>query len=96
VYVLLGALTLIFRNFNDSVTALCTDQLLLPQAVWVFSLIDYAPPTYDNGAYKYPAWAETLGWIIASLSLISIPAQAVLVILQTDGSSFLDVSKMIP
>lgn len=62
----------------------------LLMAVWVFSLIDYTPPTYNNGTYKYPVWAETLGWIIASLSLICIPAQAIVVILQTEGNSLLD------
>ncbi|KAJ9601472.1 hypothetical protein L9F63_000389, partial [Diploptera punctata] len=59
----------------------------LLMAIWVFSLIDYTPPTYNNGAYKYPAWAETLGWIIASLSLLCIPAFAVIVILRTEGNS---------
>ncbi|XP_023718756.1 sodium- and chloride-dependent GABA transporter ine isoform X4 [Cryptotermes secundus] len=62
----------------------------LLMAVWVFSLIDYTPPTYNNGTYKYPIWAETLGWIIASLSLICIPAQATVVILRTEGNSLLD------
>jgi solute carrier family 6 GABA transporter-like protein 6/8/11/12/13 len=73
-------------------SALYTDEILLSQAVWVFSLIDYTPPTYNNGTYKYPIWAETLGWIIASLSLICIPAQAIIVILRTEGNSLLDVS----
>ncbi|PNF22183.1 Sodium- and chloride-dependent GABA transporter ine [Cryptotermes secundus] len=62
----------------------------ITEAVWVFSLIDYTPPTYNNGTYKYPIWAETLGWIIASLSLICIPAQATVVILRTEGNSLLD------
>ncbi|XP_069683651.1 sodium- and chloride-dependent GABA transporter ine-like isoform X2 [Periplaneta americana] len=62
----------------------------LLMAVWVFSLIDYTPPTYNNGAYEYPLWAETLGWIIASLSLICIPALAVIVILRTEGNSIFE------
>jgi solute carrier family 6 GABA transporter-like protein 6/8/11/12/13 len=77
---------------TDNFSALYIDEMLVPQAVWVFSLIDYTPPTYNNGSYRYPVWAETLGWIIASLSLICIPAQAVAVILQTEGNSLLDVS----
>ncbi|XP_063984488.1 sodium- and chloride-dependent GABA transporter ine [Diachasmimorpha longicaudata] len=61
---------------------------LLIMAVWVFSLIDYEPPTYGNGAYMYPLWAEALGWGIASLSLICIPAFAVYVLIRSDGINF--------
>lgn len=62
------------------------------QAVWVFSLIDYEPPTYRNGDYTYPWWAEALGWGIASLSLVCIPAFAVYVLIRAEGETFLDVS----
>ncbi|XP_012286546.1 sodium- and chloride-dependent GABA transporter ine isoform X1 [Orussus abietinus] len=61
---------------------------LLIMAVWVFSLIDYEPPTYHNGDYKYPWWAETIGWGIASLSLVCIPAFAVYVLLRAEGKTF--------
>lgn len=61
---------------------------LLIMAVWVFSLIDYEPPTYHNGDYTYPWWAEAIGWGIASLSLICIPAFAVYVFLRADGVTF--------
>ncbi|XP_020706589.1 sodium- and chloride-dependent GABA transporter ine isoform X1 [Athalia rosae] len=61
----------------------------LIMAVWVFSLIDYEPPTYRNGEYIYPWWAETLGWGIASLSLICIPAFAIYVLLRAEGDTFL-------
>ncbi|XP_011138636.1 sodium- and chloride-dependent GABA transporter ine isoform X1 [Harpegnathos saltator] len=61
---------------------------LLIMAVWVFSLIDYEPPTYHNGDYIYPWWAEAIGWGIASLSLICIPAFAVCVLARADGITF--------
>lgn len=61
------------------------------QAVWVFSLIDYEPPTYHNGDYVYPWWAEAIGWSIASLSLICIPAFAVYVFVRADGVTFAEV-----
>ncbi|XP_029663418.1 sodium- and chloride-dependent GABA transporter ine-like isoform X1 [Formica exsecta] len=61
---------------------------LLIMAVWVFSLIDYEPPTYHNGDYTYPWWAEAIGWGIASLSLICIPAFAVYVFVRADGVTF--------
>lgn len=65
--------------------------LPLPQAIWVFSLIDYEPPTYHNGDYIYPWWAEAIGWSIASLSLICIPAFAVYVLVRADGVTFAEV-----
>ncbi|XP_020283660.1 sodium- and chloride-dependent GABA transporter ine isoform X1 [Pseudomyrmex gracilis] len=60
----------------------------LIMAVWVFNLIDYESPTYHNGDYVYPWWAETIGWSIASLSLICIPAFAVCVLVRADGATF--------
>ncbi|XP_063226082.1 sodium- and chloride-dependent GABA transporter ine [Bacillus rossius redtenbacheri] len=63
---------------------------VLIMAVWVFSLIDYEPPQYDNGVYKYPLWAEALGWFIASLSLMCIPAFAVIVFVRSEGNTFME------
>ncbi|CAG2059870.1 unnamed protein product [Timema podura] len=63
---------------------------VLIMAVWVFSLIDYEPPHYNNGEYKYPLWAEALGWFIASLSLLCIPAFAVIVFIRSEGNSFME------
>lgn len=65
------------------------------QAVWVFSLIDYEPPTYHNGDYVYPWWAEAIGWGIASLSLICIPAFAVCVLVRADGITFAEVRQVL-
>jgi len=68
---------------------------LSSQAIWVFSLIDYEPPTYHNGDYTYPWWAETIGWSIASLSLICIPAFAVYVFVRADGVTFAEVCRVL-
>ncbi|XP_065344057.1 sodium- and chloride-dependent GABA transporter ine isoform X1 [Cloeon dipterum] len=61
---------------------------VLLMAVWVFSLIDYTRPTFNNGTYLYPPWAEGIGWIIASLSLICIPLMAIIVLVRMPGKSF--------
>ncbi|XP_054000868.1 sodium- and chloride-dependent GABA transporter ine-like isoform X1 [Hylaeus anthracinus] len=60
---------------------------LLIMAVWVFSLIDYEPPTYHNGEYEYPWWAEAIGWGISSLSLICIPAFAIYEFVKANGNT---------
>lgn len=59
--------------------------------MWVFILIDYEPPTYGNGVYKYPWWAEAIGWGIASLSLMCIPAFAIYVLVNSEGATFIEV-----
>ncbi|CAH2073969.1 unnamed protein product, partial [Iphiclides podalirius] len=55
-------------------------------ALWVASLVDYTPPTYRQ--YQYPAWAQFLGWTIASMSLLCIPVYAVVVIIRSPGNSW--------
>jgi len=58
-------------------------------AIWIFSLIDYEAPTYNNGQYTYPSGAIAMGWGIASLSMIAIPAFAVIALLNAKGDSFM-------
>jgi len=60
-------------------------------AIWIFSLIDYEAPTYNNGQYTYPSGAIAMGWGIASLSMIAIPAFAVIALLNAKGDSFMQV-----
>lgn len=69
--------------------------MLGSQAVWVFFLIDYEPPTYNNGQYLYPWWAEALGWGIASLSLAAIPVMAALAVCKAEGGTLKEVGKRI-
>ncbi|CAB3224548.1 unnamed protein product [Arctia plantaginis] len=54
-------------------------------ALWVASLVDYTPPSYRQ--YQYPAWAQALGWIIASFSLLCIPVYAIAVIIKSPGDT---------
>nr|XP_027223828.1 sodium- and chloride-dependent GABA transporter ine-like [Penaeus vannamei] len=56
-------------------------------AIWIFSLVDYKNPTYDNGKYKYPDWAIGVGWVIASLSILPTPVLAVVEITRAKGST---------
>ncbi|CAG9760085.1 unnamed protein product [Ceutorhynchus assimilis] len=62
-------------------------------ALWVFLIIDYEPPTYNNGAYHYPKWAIAIGWIICSLSIICIPAYMILVFVKAPGSTLMEKLK---
>ncbi|XP_050310141.1 sodium- and chloride-dependent GABA transporter ine-like isoform X2 [Anthonomus grandis grandis] len=62
-------------------------------ALWVFLIIDYEPPTYNNGAYHYPRWAIAIGWLICSLSIICIPAYMIVVFVRAPGSTFVEKLK---
>lgn len=61
-------------------------------ALWVFSIIDYEPPTYNNGVYHYPPWAIAIGWIISALSILCIPIYAICVLVTSPGKGFVEVS----
>ncbi|XP_028025550.1 sodium- and chloride-dependent GABA transporter ine-like [Bombyx mandarina] len=65
---------------------IATPALLI--ALWVASLVDYTPPSYRQ--YQYPAWAQAIGWIIASLSLLCIPVYAVIVVFRAPGENLLE------
>ncbi|XP_078081097.1 sodium- and chloride-dependent GABA transporter 1 isoform X2 [Mustelus asterias] len=52
--------------------------------IMVFVIIDFEPVRYGN--YKYPEWAQSLGWIIAMASLIWIPVGVVHTLLTLKGS----------
>ncbi|XP_045475441.1 sodium- and chloride-dependent GABA transporter ine isoform X2 [Harmonia axyridis] len=66
---------------------------LMIVSLWVFLLLDYAPPTYNNGSYEYPDWAIALGWLIASVSLLCIPIFMVYVFVKTPGEDIMDKLK---
>ncbi|XP_072437873.1 sodium- and chloride-dependent taurine transporter-like [Chiloscyllium punctatum] len=57
---------------------------LLCMACFIFSLAKYTPLTY-NKVYKFPDWAEGLGWMLALSSMICIPLVVVVKIIQSDG-----------
>eukprot|EP00092_Neocalanus_flemingeri_P008337 GFUD01008989.1.p1 GENE.GFUD01008989.1~~GFUD01008989.1.p1 ORF type:complete len:587 (-),score=78.05 GFUD01008989.1:299-2059(-) len=58
--------------------------------IWVFTLLDYKTPSYNGGAYTYPGWCILLGWFIASLSILPIPIMAVVSVVNSKGTSFLE------
>lgn len=61
------------------------------QCLWIFSLVNYTPPTYNNGDYNYPLWAHGLGWSFTAASLICIPAYAIVAIVRSEGDTLYEV-----
>ncbi|KAI5697135.1 hypothetical protein M8J75_005763 [Diaphorina citri] len=61
---------------------------LLILGIWLFSLVDYEPPSFNNGRYVFPRWAEITGWTINILCLIAIPIAAILVVGNMEGKTF--------
>ncbi|XP_063531128.1 sodium- and chloride-dependent GABA transporter ine-like [Cydia strobilella] len=57
-------------------------------ALWVASLVDYTPPSYRQ--YQYPGWAQGLGWVIASLSLLCIPVYACIIVARAPGKTIVE------
>lgn len=49
----------------------------------VFGFVQYEPLEYDG--YKYPDWANALGWCIACSSTACIPLLAVIQLARTPG-----------
>ena len=65
--------------------------VFVTQAVFVFNLIQYTPMTYDK--YKYPSWADGLGWALALFPLIWIVSSMVWKVTTVKGEmSILEVS----
>ncbi|XP_049823175.1 sodium- and chloride-dependent GABA transporter ine-like isoform X2 [Aethina tumida] len=62
-------------------------------ALWVFLIIDFEPPTYNNGQYHYPTWAIVLGWIISALSILCIPIYMIVVFVRSPGDNFIEKLK---
>ena len=55
----------------------------------MFSLVQYTP--FSVAGYEYPTWALVLGWFIAILSIVCIPAGAVHAIATAEGKSLWQV-----
>ncbi|XP_072104042.1 sodium- and chloride-dependent GABA transporter 1 isoform X2 [Mobula birostris] len=58
---------------------------LLVTVILVSSIVRYTPARYGK-TYRYPAWAESLGWIISLCSIIWIPLGAVHTLYNSKGS----------
>lgn len=50
----------------------------------VYGLMGYEPLTYED--YVYPLWANVMGWLIASSSIVMIPGIAIYKIIVTPGT----------
>lgn len=86
--------TSVDRNiFDSNLNAKEIEGIFYLQSLWIFSLINYQPPTFHNGTYTYPGWAHGLGWSIAAASLICIPTYAIVNIVRAQGDTFLEVNK---
>ncbi|XP_032902071.1 sodium- and chloride-dependent GABA transporter ine-like isoform X1 [Amblyraja radiata] len=59
----------------------------------VFVVLNFEPVRY--GSYKYPAWAQGLGWVIALASLVWIPGGALHTLLTLKGPFLKRLSKAI-
>jgi len=61
--------------------------------VFIFNIIQYTPVTIDG--YKYPAWADGLGWLLALFPLFWISGSMIWKIstVKNDSMSLLQVRK---
>lgn len=59
------------------------------QFILAFTVIQYKPITYNT--YIYPAWAISIGFLMALSSVICIPVYAVFHVLRSEGDSLLQV-----
>lgn len=57
---------------------------LLTSATFLYSLIRFQPPTYND--YEYPWWGVLIGWCLALSSMLIIPAYLIYSLLITKGS----------
>ena len=66
--------------------------VVLFQCILVFTGLDYDGNKY--GDYRFPGWANMLGWILTFSSIAVVPAVAVRKILQEEGSLAQRVRKL--
>ena len=63
---------------------------ICPQAILVFSFVKYEAAKY--GSYRYPLWADVIGWCMALASVIPIFVVMIVSIYRAEGSTFKEVS----
>jgi len=66
---------------------------LLILVIWVFTMTNYTTPSFNSGKYIFPTWCLAIGWLITSLSLVSIPLVALLQIWRTKEKKICDKLK---
>lgn len=64
----------------------CLSPLLI-FGIWIFSMVQYKP--LSVAGYTYPPWAVGLGWVIALISVLCIPAGMIHGVLTSPGNSLI-------
>ncbi|CAG5136545.1 unnamed protein product, partial [Candidula unifasciata] len=49
-----------------------TNCFYFSQLLFVYRMINYSPPAYDNGT-PYPDFAQALGWVVLTIALCPVP-----------------------
>ena len=57
----------------------------VPQGIFLFGLVQYTGLTYEK-TYRFPVWADVLGWLMAGLMMACVPVVAVKTLLETKGT----------
>ena len=65
----------------------------MSQCILVFTALDYDGNKY--GDYRFPFWANFLGWILTFSSIILVPALAILKISREEGTLTESVSLLL-
>lgn len=90
---------LLFVSAKHLSNSKASNQLIIisfvQKALFIFSLINYTPLTYNNGEYQYPPWAHGIGWMFVAVSLGCIPIFAVISICQSDGHTLSQVKHFV-
>ena len=58
----------------------------------MFSMIQYKPFALQD--YTYPVWATVLGWFIAAMSVLCVPAGMIHAIYHAKGANLWQVSML--
>lgn len=81
------------RNCGGTEKAGCSplaDPAYIPsQFILVFTVIQYRPISYNE--YVYPAWAISIGFLMALSSVICIPIYAIYKVCRSEGDTLLEV-----
>jgi hypothetical protein len=60
------------------------------QVILAYSWASHEPLTKGN--YVYPEWADAVGWIIAMIAILAVPAAAIYQIVQKVFFDYRDIS----
>ncbi|WAR02647.1 INE-like protein, partial [Mya arenaria] len=74
-----------FQLIDYYAAAMSLMYLAFFEGIWIFSLVQYKP--FSMAGYEYPTWATVLGWLLAAMSIVCIPAGMVHTVISTKGNS---------